>query len=438
MKAGRKWRNALPVIGFLCVALTAAMAIYTYRYEPDRYQADYTFFALPAGTREDETAPILSKMLARDCNALLNDPAFQRQVLATAQSDGYTRVYAIGEEGGHVLHVKAVGVDPSITAGLANAAGEALLAQAGDVLGATAIRKMSAAETPVKPCAPNRPVKVAGMLAGSFIVLSLLGMAFGSARVRVRWRRGRVPALLIPCLATVVDYDDRARRALKRKAASSLYEAVTPQARDHVREAALSLRSMQEHLGYSLTLTGVRQQDDSASLSVLLASELAAEGFDVLLIEMDAYAPRLRQWLGVAGEADVLDCLRDENALRAAILPTAVPKLCFIDVCHEAGFVGKLAATGAFASFLSDAAHSFDYVILNAPPCTALSDAAMLGALTDMTALAVRDGQYVTGELDAVFDGLGRVVRRLGGFILCQVPPGRVKVNGSYQSAMKG
>lgn len=79
------------------------------------------------------------------------------------------------------------------------------------------------------------------------------------------------------------------------------------------------------------------EDEDSATLSLLTASELAAQGFEVLLMEMDSYAPSLRKWLGVQGTMDVVDCLQREDALRTALLSTLIPRLLFMDVCHEPG-----------------------------------------------------------------------------------------------------
>ena len=159
------------------------------------------------------------------------------------------------------------------------------------------------------------------------------------------------------------------------------------------------------------------EDEDSATLSLLTASELAAQGFEVLLMEMDTYAPVLRKWLGVQGTMDVMDCLQREDALRTALLSTPIPRLLFMDVCHEPGFLSRIAARPGFAAFLTDAAQSFDYVILNAPPCRTASDAAMLGAVADMTVAVMQDGRYTPRELGAALRSL-----RADGVVFCRVP----------------
>lgn len=48
-----KWRHSLPWVLFACLVLGCVMAVYTWAYEADRYEAVYTFYAMPdlAGTQ---------------------------------------------------------------------------------------------------------------------------------------------------------------------------------------------------------------------------------------------------------------------------------------------------------------------------------------------------------------------------------------------------
>lgn len=435
-KAGRRWRNALPYVCFFCLALTLAMGLYTWRYEPDRYRAEYAFFAEPPYAAGQDAVQ-LSRMLVQDCDALLDTQAFQDKVLSACASDGLTRLNALGKDGTHIIRVAAVGVSPQIVTDLANAAGQELLLQAQSVLGATNGKELARAALPDAPFAPNRPLKTLWMLLVSFAGLSLLGALFGSSRAAMQWKPGRVGQTALPCLGGVVEMERLLRGYEKRKRRNTptFYDEADHLVRENVREVVLALRASSERPIGSLTVTGMGTA--SPEFSLLLASELATEGFNVLLMEMDAYAPQLREWLGARGRMDVLDCIDNESALGAALQPTAMPRLCFMDACHAPGFVTALAATDAFAAFLDDAVHTFRYVILNAPPADTLSDAAMLGAVTDATLLTVRDGRYACQEIDALARRLGQTVKRLAGFALCGVPRRRFPRDARRQPKIK-
>lgn len=438
-RLGRKWKNALPLNCFLCLALTLAMGLYTYGHEPDRYSAAYTFFALPAGADEDQNALQAARMLARDCDALLDTEPFRQKVLASVPSDGETYVRAYGMDGTHMIQVQATGVNPGIVSALANTAGAELMNEAQSTLSAGSVREISRALTPDTPSAPNRPLKVAAMLIGSFVVLSLFGMLLGSSRKPIRCRRGRPEPLSVACYGVVQKLDGAIRQVQSKKnpMECTLHHRVNRLVHENICQAVLSLRAAQEHAGYAVVTAGLTEDADCAPVTMLMAAELADQGFDVLLIEMNAYEPMLRRLLNTDGGSDVLDCLQDEAALRTAIMPTPIPKLCFMDICHAPGFVTKVAASAAFAQFVSDASHSFDYVLLNAPPAGAVCDAAMLGAVADMTLVMVEDGALTADELVQGTNELRRTVRRLGGYILTDVPGRRAGKSGHYQQVLE-
>ena len=82
----RKWLRALPVIAFFCAAVTLAMAVYTVRWEPERYRAACTVYALPAGQRADADAAELARMLCRDCDLLSIPLNFSKRCCKTREA----------------------------------------------------------------------------------------------------------------------------------------------------------------------------------------------------------------------------------------------------------------------------------------------------------------------------------------------------------------
>lgn len=436
----QKWLRALPVVAFFCAAVTLAMAVYTFRWEPERYRAACTVYALPAGQRTDADAEKLARMLCRDCDLLVNTPEFQQKVLQNTRSDGKTRLYLRQADGGHMLKVEAVGEAPAVAAGLSNAVADALLEELSGRMGAAEVHLVSRADVPEKPFAPDRPVKIAAAFLLSLALFSLIALLIPAPRERAQWNPRELPGEGLPCLAGVAEYDGCLRRLSRERRRGQpvpLADGVDELTRENVRELVLQLRARQSHPGCSIVMTGM-EEEDSATLSLLTASELAAQGFEVLLMEMDAYAPSLRKWLGVQGTMDVMDCLQREDALRTALLSTPIPRLLFMDVCHEPGFLSRIAARPGFAAFLTDAAQSFDYVILNAPPCQTVSDAAMLGAIADRTVAVAQDGRYTPRELNGMLRALAGKVRCLEGVVFCRVPLKRFPRSRNDRRALRG
>lgn len=425
----RKWANALPLILFFSLAVTVATAIFVYRHVPDLYSAQFRFFALPAGVQTEKNGGELTRMLAKDLDEMLSTPDFQNAVIQKAVSDGKTRLYVRGSGASHTIRLTAWGFDPEVTGSLANAAGDLLVERAASVLKATDVSVMVRAEQPAAELEHFRVLCVIAAFIGSFLVFSLPGMLFGSTSRKLRFGKS-TEDIPLPCLGGMTRFD----RALRLQAKSGgrdnpappLYDLIDEGNLSRTKELAARLKSMQLRKGCSLTVTGMETDGDSAAVTALLASELAVQGYSVLVIEMDSYRPGLGSIFRRAGTLDVLDCMEKEDALSEAVLTTEIPGLFFIDACHSPGFVSQIAGTEAFASFLEDAQQTFHYVLLHAPASSRWVDASLLGRLTELVLLVADDGKHSAAKLEAEARKLGRCVRQVAGYVLCDVPGRRI------------
>lgn len=426
----RKWKSALGLILFFCLAVTTATAIYVYRYVPDIYRAEYTFFALPAGVNTEDNGGDLTRMLAHDCDELLSTEAFRSAVMQEADSDGKTRLYVRGSGRSHTIRLIGWGFDADVVGNLANAAGDKLTADAQAIFKATEVRTMTEAPVPAETVKYWRPVCVAAAFLGSFLVLSLLGTLFGTTARRLRYGK-TTEDIPLPCLAGMARLDKAAgqqRKSLKKEGKHvPLYDLIDENNLSRLQALSARIKAVQRRRGSSITVTGLEKDTDSAAVTALLASELAVEGYGVLAIELDSYQPGLRQFFGKKGTADVLDCIASEEALNEALMATEIPGLYFMDACHEPGFVSRMAGTEAFAAFLADAQQTFQYVLISAPSCARRNDAALLGRLTDLVLLVADDGKHDGGEIEAEARSLGRSVRQVAGYVLCDVPRRRIR-----------
>ncbi|MBE5779054.1 MAG: CpsD/CapB family tyrosine-protein kinase [Clostridiales bacterium] len=429
-KLRRKWKNAIGFVLFFCLAITAAMAYYMYCLVPEIYRADYTFFALPAGVSTEENGGELTRMLARDCDQLLATPDFREKVMETAQSDGSARLYVKGNGRSHTIRLTGWGYDADILGALVNAAGDEMMAQAESVFQATALKTLTRAETPAQVWKVFKPAAVAVAFVGSFVLFSLLAMLFGTASRRIRY--GRTTAdLPLPCLAGMSSLAPSIRKQQKPvdKAGNHapLYDVIDENNVVNLQSLSARLKALQRRRGCTLTITGMERDTDSAAMAVLLATELAVEGYGVLLVEMDSYQPRIGSLLHLRGQVDVLDCIESQDAYSHAILSTDVDGMFFVDACHEPGFVSRIAGTEEFSAFVRDIAQTFQYVIIHAPSCSRRNDAALLGRLTDLVLMVADDGKHNADEIEAEARSLGKSVRQVAGYVLCDVPKARAK-----------
>lgn len=411
-----KWRHSLPWVLFACLVLGCVMAVYTWAYEADRYEAVYTFYAMPdlAGTQR---APLeASRMLARDCRTLTRAESFRQAVLAQAESDGRSRVGVRGVDGTHMLEVLVIGPDRELVAGLADAIGRELVLRAPEDLGAVEAHEITPASVPGAPCAPNRPLKVLWTMLAVFAAGSLLGAFLGSARQPVRYPDAA--GLAVPALGAVADCRREARRLVAggEKRRGMLLDQVDRFIRENVRSFALRLRNALCANGQSVAvLAGMTREDDQAVLSALLCGELARQGFRVLAVEMDMERAMLAPLLGARPRACLTEYFDGQAGLTDVMTKTPEPNLCFISGLAAGVEVAQVAATAAFQGFVKSARSRFDFIIINAASVENCADAGMLGASESLTVLTARDGRFTAGELNAAAASLAEEVRMLRG-----------------------
>lgn len=419
-RAARRWKHAFAWILCLCLVTGCAMAAFTWLHEPDLYRAVYTLYAMP---KADDAPLEASRMLARDCRALTRTDTFRENVLAKTRSDGQSRVDVQGIDGTHLLELSVVGPTPSVVQSLANAAGRALVQEASDTLGAKDVREITAAALPETPYAPNRPLKTLFAVLAAFGVGSVLSLLFGSEREPLRFEN-MAESSALPLLGGMADLRREMRRfekGRKKRRVGMLLNHVDRLVREDIRAATLKLRATLGGKGGCVAITSVRANEQQAAFSALLAGELAAQGFRVLLVEMESQAPLLAELLAVDTRADLSDHLRGRAALRDIVVRPQDSTLCFIDQKHRGQSAVEIVSVPAFAAFLSSARANFDYVLLNAAPMEGCSDAAMLGACADLTVLTARSGVYTARELAHAANEMRGVVKRFGGVVMTAV-----------------
>lgn len=435
-RAGRRWGRAMGWILVLTFAVTLAAAIYIMFYEPERYVAEYTLCAVREDDAGKTPAPLSMWMLLRDYNHLLDDEDFRNQVVAEQESDGKTFISARGNATDHMVVIRAAGPDAMIVCGLADAVGDRLVAQSESLLGVSTVRTVSRARLQPQPDEKSDYVRILLAMLATFGVLSLLAVLFGSRRENVGWMTPP-PQLEMPVAGQVAECGETcvycAKKLKKNKLSDGrLLAHVDRLVREGVEESALFLRSSAGMQSFAMAVAGVRAEDDAPAYAVLLGQTLAEDGYSVLMMELDGDAPSLGRYLGVTGQVDVVDCLTDDSHLPMAILRTPAANLHFIDCCHTGEEVRLAAASPAFRTFVKDALAVYDYVILNAPPATFGSGAALVGSAADQTVLVAREQRYTAKELAGVAAGLRQRAVQLSGVVFTDVK--RRQLKGIYKA----
>jgi len=155
-----------------------------------------------------------------------------------------------------------------------------------------------------------------------------------------------------------------------------------------------------------------------------LAIALAQAGDPTILIDADLRQPGLHRLLGVAGDAGVSTFLR-EGGDTPPLVPTGVPGLRLIPAGTVPPNPAELLASDDFRALLAWARESATFVIIDAPPVTAVSDALAIAAIADGTLLIVRAGHTRRPAAQRAKEGLERVGAHLIGVVLTDTKPER-------------
>jgi capsular exopolysaccharide synthesis family protein len=155
-----------------------------------------------------------------------------------------------------------------------------------------------------------------------------------------------------------------------------------------------------------------------------LAIALAQAGDPTILIDADLRQPGLHRLLGVPGDAGLATFLRETGA-EPPLVPTSVPGLRLLPAGPIPPNPAELLASDRFRSLLAWAREAATFVIIDAPPVTAVSDALAIAAIADGTLLIVRAGHTRRPAAQRAKEGLERVGATLLGVVLTDTKPER-------------
>jgi capsular exopolysaccharide synthesis family protein len=133
-------------------------------------------------------------------------------------------------------------------------------------------------------------------------------------------------------------------------------------------------------------ITSALSGEGKSAAAANLAVALAVSGNRVLLLSADLRAPALDQYLSIDGSGSLLDALTAGNGLSDVTAPFRVPGSGSLDVIADASVFSDPAAlfgSERFSALLSDAASSYDAVVLDAPPVIAAGDTVVLARHAD-------------------------------------------------------
>lgn len=304
-----------------------------------------------------------------------------------------------------------------------------------EIAEAVEIANIQIVDRAVTPLTPIRPRKVAniafGLLAGLLLGL-VVALVRELADTVVRSREEIVALTDLPVLAAI----PRQKHADGRHDRVSSVESRLVTRHSPRSPAAEAYRSLRTNLAFSslpkngpmrtLVVTSAEPQAGKSTTAVNLAVALAEQGMTVLLVEADQRRPVLHRVLHadrVPGLTDMLSSSASLETVRRHIpLPEhAAGTLDFIAGGTTAPNPAELAGSAAMKALLLELGSRYDAVVLDTPPLSLVTDAAVTGAIADGVIVVARMGATHRGALQRAVEELRAIGAPLAGMVLTDV-----------------
>ncbi len=185
----------------------------------------------------------------------------------------------------------------------------------------------------------------------------------------------------------------------------------------------LAFSTAREHPLRSLVFTSPGPGEGKSTTVANLAVVLAARGDRTLLIDADLRRGEVHDAFDLLRSPGLSDLLVGELDQREAIRPSVRPGLDLVPAGKRPPNPSELLGSQAMASLLAEWRDVYRWVLLDAPPVLAVTDAAVLAALADGAVLVLRSGETDRRAGWQGIQQLQRVGARVVGAVLNEVDP---------------
>ncbi|GFK17725.1 polysaccharide biosynthesis tyrosine autokinase [Corynebacterium glutamicum] len=163
--------------------------------------------------------------------------------------------------------------------------------------------------------------------------------------------------------------------------------------------------------------------EGKSTTSVNLALALAEAGSRVALIEADLRLPRVSKYLGVEGNAGLTDILIGKAEVNDVLQRWGRTQLYYLPAGRIPPNPSELLGSAEMDKVIAELEESFDYVIIDAPPALAVTDAAVIGHGKAGILIAVSAGSTKKPELEATLSTLENADANVVGVVATMLPP---------------
>ena len=170
---------------------------------------------------------------------------------------------------------------------------------------------------------------------------------------------------------------------------------------------AEQLRNIRTSINYSgrgrdvktIMITSFQPGDGKSFVSLNLAAGYALLGKKTIMLEFDLRRPHISKDMGLSGEEGIASILSGKNTLDELLVEVESHKgfLYVLPAGHLTINPAELIASPRMPWFFKSLKERFDYILINTPPISLVTDASLLEQYADMTLIVLRQDHTSRG-----------------------------------------
>lgn len=188
-------------------------------------------------------------------------------------------------------------------------------------------------------------------------------------------------------------------------------------------EAFRMLRTNLQYINFESTIktivvTSAGMGEGKTLFSANIAAVMAYSGNKVLLVSCDMRRPRLHQIFGLTNETGLASALIEASSVQKVIQRTCIKDLDIVVSGPTPPNTVDLLESERMRQFLEGASQSYDYIIIDSPPITMVTDALVLATYADGVVMLARQGMTKKQAFTNAKASLDKVNAHILGFVI--------------------
>ncbi|MBP3703953.1 MAG: polysaccharide biosynthesis tyrosine autokinase [Clostridia bacterium] len=386
----------------LILAAAVAMGALThYRYSPV-YKASASFTVKvtnPLYADQYYYNSSAAEQMAKTFPHILTSGILSEKVKSTLGISYMPSVSAAAMGSTNVITLTVTSSDPELAYDVLNCVIEVYPSVAEFVVGPTALTLLSESGVPTTPV--NAPNYLKSAITGAFmgaVVWAGLALLYWMTHKTINSEEELGKLVNLPCLGRLPMMRGFSRKKGRCPLISDRNDKFGFS--ESVRLLRVRVeKAMDKEKGNILMVTSTIPDEGKTTVSVNLATALAQKGKRTLLVDCDLRNPSVAGIFNTSVRYGVSEFLKGECTLNDTLHKMSGEDLYVVFGGAPTGNPEKLLANKNIELFMKAARDTFDYIILDTPPCALLADAAEIGTLADGILLTVRQDFVCRGQI---------------------------------------